>query len=525
VIDADCGTNARCSANTCRPLCNSDKDCTPLGMLCNVSAGFCVNCIDDSGCKAEEYCSQGACSPDVCVSGSSDCADNSVVTCNTSGSGTLPPVTCAGNQICLESSNAASCVDQVCSPLVKGCSQNGELVVQCADDGLSQSTLEDCGAKSQVCVAAVCKPVVCSAGNKYCAGSEVRQCSAKGDSYIVAATCSSNQYCDGTSGSCKNQICTPNAGACNNAIATTCNANGSGYLTGGIDCASSGQICVSGQCQDLLCAPSTKYCSGNQIRQCSSDGLSDSLVQTCTSTQYCDAATVTCKAQVCTPNQAACDVNVATTCNSDGSGYTGSRKDCTTTSQSCLKGGCVDTPTSCAVILSTGKSSGDGVYLINPTGTQVLEVYCDMTDGGVTYEQLAFGRFDATYAGYTIMGVPDLQNLRVQQAFIWSYNKQGGMKNLDTSFTSSNCCFKGPETGYIAFGTSTNNYIYPADQTGTSYHCNSPAYSSAIMRFSVQGVSNGLAVAPLPTTYFSTGVLASTDCTTSSNPAFFFKRY
>jgi hypothetical protein len=32
-------------------------------------------------------------------------------------------------------------------------------------------------------------------------------------------------------------------------------------------------------------------------------------------------------------------------------------------------------------------------------------------------------------------------------------------------------------------------------------------------------------VPPLPTTFFSAGVRASTSCTTSGNPGFFFKRY
>ncbi|MDD5769879.1 MAG: fibrinogen-like YCDxxxxGGGW domain-containing protein, partial [Candidatus Gracilibacteria bacterium] len=40
-------------------------------------------------------------------------------------------------------------------------------------------------------------------------------------------------------------------------------------------------------------------------------------------------------------------------------------------------------PRNCNDILLTGKSTGNGVYTINPTGTGILQVYCDMTtDGG-----------------------------------------------------------------------------------------------------------------------------------------------
>lgn len=612
VSDADCGASGRCAANICRPLCKSDKDCTPMGLLCDATAGYCVNCVSDAGCKPAEYCSQGACQPDVCVAGSAHCQNNAVTTCNASGSGTLPPVSCTTTQTCVEANNAASCVDQVCSPLVRGCSTTGERVVQCSADGLTQNTTEDCGANGQVCVAAACKPVVCTAGAKYCAGSELRQCSAKGDSYVAITTCTSTQYCDDTSGSCKSQVCTPNAAACNGTIATTCNANGSGYVTGGTDCAPS-QICVSGTCQSLLCSPNTKYCQGNQVLQCSANGLSNSVVQTCTTTQYCDAASVTCKAMVCTPNQPACDANVATTCNATGSGYTGTRTDCSTTNQVCVSGGCQnllcapnakyckgseirqcssnglsDTlvqacgnlqycdaasvtckdqvcmagqPTcdqnvatmcatdgsaftgtrtdcsttsqycgagdclapvkNCATLLAAGHTR-DGTYTINPNATPI-QVYCDMTDGGVTYEQLAFGQFNGTYPGYTLVSLTDLQNPVIEQAFIWSYNQQSGMKNLQPGFTDSNCCFKGTvdTSTYIAIN---GGYLYPANSTatGASNNCGGP-YNDATMRFWISGAS--VAVPPLRLGFFSTPPSVSAACLTNNNPGFFFKKY
>ncbi|MDD5769728.1 MAG: fibrinogen-like YCDxxxxGGGW domain-containing protein, partial [Candidatus Gracilibacteria bacterium] len=40
------------------------------------------------------------------------------------------------------------------------------------------------------------------------------------------------------------------------------------------------------------------------------------------------------------------------------------------------------TSRNCNDILLTGKSTGNGVYTINPTGTGILQVYCDMTTEG-----------------------------------------------------------------------------------------------------------------------------------------------
>lgn len=43
----------------------------------------------------------------------------------------------------------------------------------------------------------------------------------------------------------------------------------------------------------------------------------------------------------------------------------------------------VPTNTSCKTILAAGQSTGDGIYTINPTGSDAFEAYCDMTtDGG-----------------------------------------------------------------------------------------------------------------------------------------------
>ena len=39
LTDADCGSGQQCVAQICRGACVSDKDCTPLGELCDRAAG------------------------------------------------------------------------------------------------------------------------------------------------------------------------------------------------------------------------------------------------------------------------------------------------------------------------------------------------------------------------------------------------------------------------------------------------------------------------------------------------------
>ncbi len=42
VGDGDCENDERCVGRVCRPPCRSDKDCTPLGLLCDPGLGACV---------------------------------------------------------------------------------------------------------------------------------------------------------------------------------------------------------------------------------------------------------------------------------------------------------------------------------------------------------------------------------------------------------------------------------------------------------------------------------------------------
>jgi hypothetical protein len=343
-LDADCGgMDLRCVSNKCRRRCVSDNECTPMGLLCNRALGVCTPCVLDGDCAANRWCSSGECALDVCVPGTSRCESGRVATCNQAGSGWIDSVACASGRSCFEQAGMATCNAWVCQPATVACAPTGERVVSCSADGLMATTMADCGAMSQVCVAGGCRPVICAAGVRFCENNQVRTCSAKGDSSTLYATCTTTQFCDAAAMTCRAQVCTPNQPACDMNVATTCNAAGSGFTGTRTDCTATGQLCSLGVCRSLVCTPNAYFCQGSEVRRCTADGLMSTLAQSCTpATQFCDPVMAACRAHLCSPNQPTCDMNVATTCNADGSGFAGLRTSCSATNQICYQGSCLD---------------------------------------------------------------------------------------------------------------------------------------------------------------------------------------
>lgn len=84
--------------------------------------------------------------------------------------------------------------------------------------------------------------------------------------------------------------------------------------------------------------------------------------------------------------------------------------------------------TSCLAILNTGKSTGNGLYLIYPTGLDGIQVYCDMTNdgGGWTkiYEGLATSSTSTSRTLGKIVEISDnitFNNMKIQ-AKNWNYS-------------------------------------------------------------------------------------------------------
>ena len=63
VSDAECGGTQACAGYRCRMTCTSDRECLPIGLLCDHKLTICVDCIDDNDCGSGKLCVNSACAP------------------------------------------------------------------------------------------------------------------------------------------------------------------------------------------------------------------------------------------------------------------------------------------------------------------------------------------------------------------------------------------------------------------------------------------------------------------------------
>ena len=177
-----------------------------------------------------------------------------------------------------------------------------------------------------------------------------------------------------------------------------------------------------------------------------------------------------------------------------------------------------DTFDSCLSIYNANPTSADGVYSIdiNSTGIEV-DVYCDMTNGGVTYQDFGMGNHSAAYSGWEVLGTADFANLQVASALSYYYNRQQ-LTTLDQSWNSSNCCFLDPSSTNRYYGFAGSTYMYPADSS--SEQCNT-GYTSSSYYFSGEG--NTIYSTLSPSDILNVGTYSS--CATANNPGIFVQRW
>lgn len=89
------------------PPCNSDKDCTPIGLLCDIQRGVCVQCLNDTDCGEYQSCESGECATYTHCLNSLDCtgeADGKTV-CDLTQNRCVEcilPTDCPPNHDCLD---------------------------------------------------------------------------------------------------------------------------------------------------------------------------------------------------------------------------------------------------------------------------------------------------------------------------------------------------------------------------------------------------------------------------------------
>jgi hypothetical protein len=259
----------------------------------------------------------------------------------------------------------------ICTPGAPVC--NGQMATICNADGTEgEPGGTSCSDQGKFCHLGVCRE--CWPTTYFCSAGIVRHCSADGSSSTLSTTCTSSQYCDGVTGSCKPQVCKPSQPVCNGDVATTCKADGSGTVSGGTSCKDAGKSCQQGACVALACSPGLDFCSEGAIRHCADDGKNSTLTSSCTVSKYCDGATATCRPRACTPGRPVCLGEWPTTCNADGSGYLAGKTQCqhngTTQPNSgvCVEGACTVT-----------RCSTPGKYYCMDQTNRVMSCWSDQT--------------------------------------------------------------------------------------------------------------------------------------------------
>jgi hypothetical protein len=109
IASADCSEDQLCVANVCRKSCASDIVCTPMGLLCDKTNGYCAQCLGHGDCADSEHCAMGKCAPDQCASGEASCVGTAIALCLPNGEGFGPAVACPAGRSCATAAGAARC--------------------------------------------------------------------------------------------------------------------------------------------------------------------------------------------------------------------------------------------------------------------------------------------------------------------------------------------------------------------------------------------------------------------------------
>ncbi len=176
--------------------CESDKECTSMGFLCDSDRRVCAECITNDDCGESGVCEFGSCTE--------------LTTCDNS-------LNCSTDQVCVEPPNSDSGVCQECGD-----------DVDCLDGG--------------TCVGGECR-VSCESDNE-CTDAGMLCDPDAG----LCTTCIEHDDCDSgdvcaPGGECVTGVCTPGVSQCLDNAIVTCRNDGLGYLEPQ-DCG--GDVCRSG---------------------------------------------------------------------------------------------------------------------------------------------------------------------------------------------------------------------------------------------------------------------------------------
>ena len=258
------------SANVLGEPCESSRECTAGGLVCDTVAGVCVECLAEVDCLGEnEVCIARTCRPAVECDSSRQCPGQVCDTARRLCVDCVTAVDCSETERC----EGGGCVtaptscssDRECSSDGNVCDVEQSICVKCVraadcDEGEECTADRRCARTSTQCVP----------GSVECASdASVRRCGADGR-WMGSQDCFFNQTCSG--GVCSDSSCNPACGP--------------------------GSVCVDSACTELTCSPG-----------CTGDEACVSGVCQCGIAPRCDAGTV-CQGGFCAPTSCdpACEV-------------------------------------------------------------------------------------------------------------------------------------------------------------------------------------------------------------------------
>lgn len=386
---ADCGEDEVCVDRRCEPICASDKECTPRGLLCKTGDRYCAQCSSDADCPDVYFCSGGECLADVCRQGHAKCSSadlSRISVCSESGN-FYEEEPCPVTSHCREDADGARCEKDTCTPHQTTCVDATTLSV-CGSDGQVAEEI-DCAETGQVCVSGACATLICEPGEIRCVGGNPMSCNSTGTALVRLETCTTDTFCSVKTGACEEDVCVASSRECDGDAVVVCKADGSGYEEED-DCAAGGGGCLDGECHPILCDEGQTFCSDESVYSCDEGGVSATLVATCGHNHTCiegeDGAS--CKEIFCLAGLKVCRDNFAGICDETETGLVGGGTDCSATGRACFQG-------ECAEIVCEGETAcdeADDVRFCVADGTQLGTVREDCTEGEYCGYSASLGR-------------------------------------------------------------------------------------------------------------------------------------
>lgn len=191
-----CETEPEGPPATMTTVCQSDRECSPDGRVCDRSIGYCVECITGADCGAEEACRGGVCEAITPCSSSRMCPG---LVCDPSRGYCVECITdvdCDGSLLCRD----GDCVtpprpcnsDRDCTSLGLVCGVSVGHCVECIGDA-------DCATDRYCGLAFTCLPDMCTAGSTMCRSeSALATCVPNGSGYGPAVACGADLSCVGS---------------------------------------------------------------------------------------------------------------------------------------------------------------------------------------------------------------------------------------------------------------------------------------------------------------------------------------